>query len=185
MEDGCHFAFTIETDISELVNGTSSGDKPMAAATATITAPAEETKTQFITITYAMAFYFPFNSPNEPITFIGTVSAPATETLPAEVQTFGGYQIPSNAYREVAIDPEGATEWGLVKYLAAEYCLYGVLVWICANSFRIVEPPNESEDPVSVFEIPRTSEAWRRLNSFVGFWKEQKIAEVGDLIVAD
>lgn len=182
MEDGCHFAFTLEVDISQLMNGA----EPVTT-TPTTTPTGETNKQHSVTVTYAMTFSFPFDSPNRPITFIGTISAPATGNLPAEVQTFRGYQIPSDAYRQCVLGHDGVSGWGVVKYLAAEYCLYGVLVWICANGFRITDlaKEEESKDPVSLFEIPRNSDAWRRLNSFLGFWNEQKVTEVGDLIVVD
>ncbi|KAK5624385.1 hypothetical protein RRF57_000101 [Xylaria bambusicola] len=113
MEDVCHFAFTLEVDISQPMDEAPSGAEPVT------TTPTGETK-ESATITYALTFFFSFDSPNRPISFIGTISVPATRKLPAEVQTFCGYQIPSSAYRECVLAYEGVSGWGIVKYLAAE-----------------------------------------------------------------
>jgi hypothetical protein len=62
-----------------------------------------------------------------------------------------GFQVPAQDYLAVEMDSKA---WGVVNWLSREYCLWGVIVWLCMNG---------GSDS-------RGSAAWIRLRAFVDMW---------------
>jgi len=174
MDSACHleFTFTITAEQIAKLEALEKEDKALPEDPEMSQDPLEPAQPAQplvpSTMSFSLIFSFPLDTPNRPVSFSGTVSATAEGSGITTTHLLRGYQVHSDLYPEFVEDQAG---WGAVRYLTSMYGLWGVIGWLCVNSFRMVD-----DEKLPSFQIDQSSDAWNRLQRFSEFWTEPEAA---------